>query len=42
VKAVSAQDENLITSSIEASVESHIAGFKAEQSRLSGQTKKMV
>jgi hypothetical protein len=41
VKAVSAQDESLITSSIEASVESHVAGFRAEESRLTGQTKRM-
>jgi predicted dehydrogenase len=41
IKAVSAKDESIITSSIEASVESHIAGFKAEKSRLSGKTEKM-
>ena len=41
VKAVSAKDESLITSSIEASVESHVAGFKAEMSRLNGKIEKM-
>jgi len=41
IKAVAAKDESLITSSIEASVESHIAGYKAEQSRLSGTTVRM-
>jgi hypothetical protein len=41
IKAVAAKDESLITSSIEASVESHIAGFRAEKSRLSGTTVKM-
>ncbi|MBA7561861.1 Inositol 2-dehydrogenase/D-chiro-inositol 3-dehydrogenase [subsurface metagenome] len=34
VQAVSQQDVSLLTSNIEASVESHLMGFKAEESRL--------
>jgi hypothetical protein len=41
VKAVSTKDETFITSSIEASVESHVAGFRAEKSRLYGRIEKM-
>lgn len=41
VKAVYRNDESLITSSIEASVESHIAGFRAEKSRLRGKVEKI-
>lgn len=36
VQAVSQQDETLLTSTIEASMESHLMGFKAEESRLDG------
>ena len=39
VQAVSQQDPALLTSTIEASMESHLMGFRAEESRLSGQTK---
>ena len=38
VRAVSQQDPTLLTSTIEASMESHLMGFKAEESRLSGAT----
>ena len=38
VQAVSQQDPTLLTSTIEASMESHLMGFRAEESRLSGQT----
>lgn len=34
VKAVKAQDPNLLTSTIDASIESHLMGFAAEESRL--------
>jgi len=34
VQAVSRQDESLLTSTIEASMESHLMGFMAEESRL--------
>jgi len=34
IKAVKMQDPNLLTSTIDASIESHIMGFCAEQSRL--------
>lgn len=37
VKAVKMQDANLLTSTIDASIESHIMGFCAEQSRLNKQ-----
>ena len=36
VQAVSQQDVSLLTSNIEASMESHLMGFKAEESRLNG------
>jgi len=36
VQAVSQQDASLLTSTIEASMESHLMGFKAEESRLNG------
>ena len=36
VQAVSQQDPTLLTSTIEASMESHLIGFKAEESRLNG------
>jgi len=35
VLAISAQDEKLLSSSIEASIESHVMGFMAEKSRKS-------
>jgi len=38
VKAVKNQDPNLLTSTIDASVESHIMGFMAEKSRKTSQT----
>ena len=38
IQAVSQQDESLLTSTIEASMESHLMGFKAEESRLKGKT----
>lgn len=36
VQAISQQDPSLLTSTIEASMESHLVGFKAEESRLAG------
>jgi hypothetical protein len=36
IQAVSQQDPALLTSTIEASMESHLMGFKAEESRLNG------
>ena len=36
IQAVSKQDSGLLTSSIDASVESHVMGFLAEKSRLNG------
>lgn len=36
VQAISQQDPSLLTSTIEASMESHLIGFKAEESRLAG------
>ncbi|MBL7112986.1 MAG: Gfo/Idh/MocA family oxidoreductase [Bacteroidales bacterium] len=36
IQAVSQQDRSLLTSNIEASMESHLMGFKAEESRLNG------
>ncbi len=36
IQAVAKQDKNLLTSGIDASVESHIMGFVAEKSRLAG------
>ena len=41
VRAVDAQDESLLTSTIGASIESHIMGFKAEQSRKTKQVMKI-
>lgn len=38
VQAVSQQNAGLLTSTIEASIESHIMGFAAERSRKSGKT----
>ena len=38
IQAVSQKDASLLTSTIEASMESHLMGFKAEESRLSGKT----
>jgi predicted dehydrogenase len=42
VQAVSKQNSGLLSSSIDVSVESHIIGFTAEKSRLSGKIKKIV
>ena len=42
VKAVSKQDRSILSSSIEASIESHLMGFGAEESRKSGQIKEIV
>jgi hypothetical protein len=42
VQAVSKQNPNLLSSSIDASVESHIIGFSAEKSRLEGSTINVV
>jgi hypothetical protein len=36
IQAVSQQDPSLLTSTIDASMESHLIGFKAEESRLTG------
>ena len=36
IHAVSKQDESLLTSTIEVSIESHIMGFEAETSRKTG------
>ncbi len=41
LQAVKAQDSSLLTSTIEASIESHIMGFQAELSRLKGEIKKI-
>ena len=38
INAVKKQDPNLLTSTIDASVESHIMGFMAEKSRKTKQT----
>ena len=35
LEAVSSHDESKLTSSIDASIESHVMGFRAEKSRLS-------
>ena len=35
VRAVSAQDESLLSSTIDVSIESHVMGFMAEKSRKS-------
>lgn len=42
VRAVSSQDPSILSSTIEASVESHLIGFKAEESRLQGGAVKEV
>lgn len=42
VQAVSQQNSGLLSSSVDVSVESHIIGFTAEKSRLSGKIKKVV
>lgn len=39
--AVDKEDESLLTSTIEASIESHVMGFKAEESRLNGTIEKL-
>lgn len=41
VEAVALQDYNRLTSNIEASVESHVMGFRCEKSRLSGRKAKV-
>ncbi len=42
VQAVSQQDPSLLTSTIDASVESHLMGFMAEESRLNkGESKEI-
>lgn len=41
VKAIAANDPNLLTSTIDESIESHIMGFAAEKSRKSGQSVKI-
>ncbi len=42
VKAVSQQNPDLLSSTIDASVESHIMGFTAEKSRIEGQTENVI
>ena len=42
IQAVSQQNASLLSSSIDASVESHIIGFTAEKSRLKGTVEKVV
>jgi predicted dehydrogenase len=42
IQAVSQQNSGLLSSSIDASVESHIIGFTAEKSRLKGTTEKVI
>ncbi|MBL7824569.1 MAG: Gfo/Idh/MocA family oxidoreductase [Saprospiraceae bacterium] len=42
VAAISAQNENLLTSTIDASIESHIMGFAAEKSRLNKKTIQII
>lgn len=42
VKAVSQQNSDLLSSTIDVSVESHIIGFTAEKSRLEGSTKHVI
>ncbi|WP_369752845.1 Gfo/Idh/MocA family protein [Flavobacterium sp. WC2409] len=42
IQAVSQQNAGLLSSSIDASVESHIIGFTAEKSRLKGSTEKVA
>ncbi len=41
VQAVAAQDATLLTSTIDASIESHIMGFEAEKSRKNGEVRKV-
>lgn len=41
VQAIAKQDKSLLSSTIDASVESHLMGFAAEKSRLGGQTEKV-
>lgn len=41
LKAVQNNDESMLTSNIEASIESHIMGFRAEKSRLKGTIEKI-
>ena len=41
VRAVESQDPTMLTSSIEESVESHLMGYRAEESRHSGKTMKV-
>ena len=41
IEPVSSQDESKLTSSIDASIESHVMGFRAEKSRLSNKKSKM-
>ena len=38
LQAVAREDESLLSSKLEASMASHLIGFKAEQSRLSNET----
>lgn len=42
VQAVAQQDASILTSSLEESIESHIMGFMAEESRKSGQLKDII
>ena len=42
IHAVSKHDPTLLTSTIEASIESHVMGFMAEKSRLEGTVEKIV
>jgi len=42
VQAVSKKDSGLLSSSIQASVESHVMGFVAEKSRLGGKTEEVI
>jgi hypothetical protein len=42
VQAISRRDGRLLTSTIEASMESHLIGFTAEESRLDGGTLRTI
>jgi hypothetical protein len=42
VQAISRRDEGLLTSTLAASMESHLIGFTAEESRLEGGTLKVI
>jgi hypothetical protein len=42
VQAISRRDPNLLTSTLEASMESHLVGFTAEESRLEGGTLRAI